>query len=284
MKSSRYAFTLIELLVVIAIIAILAAILFPVFAQAREKARQTVCLSNEKQIGLGIMMYVEDNNECFPLSENAVYQQWYDTVAPYIKSGQTGGLGFYWGVGGIWDCPSAPDMWGEGQLYGANLCVMPVDWPSSWYSMPLQDANLVCTLSEISSASDTIMVAEKGRNGCNNGADNPCFNYEDFVPVEWEWATNVAPIVDGVAQNDNSNLAIRPTTQCDASYAAADNLWECAQMPRYRHANCSNVLFTDGHAKSMPMGSMKWYKNVYIPATYRASIANAMWFDPGNPY
>src|SRR5688572_6764549 len=58
-------FTLIELLVVIAIIAILAAILFPVFAQAREKARQTACLSNLKQIGTGSMMYIQDYDERF---------------------------------------------------------------------------------------------------------------------------------------------------------------------------------------------------------------------------
>src|SRR6266852_4197702 len=61
----RNGFTLIELLVVIAIIAILAAILFPVFAQARAKARQTVCLSNVKQIGLGMMMYTQDYDETY---------------------------------------------------------------------------------------------------------------------------------------------------------------------------------------------------------------------------
>ncbi len=63
----KRAFTLIELLVVIAIIAILAAILFPVFAKAREKARQASCSSNEKQIGLAVMQYVQDYDEKFPM-------------------------------------------------------------------------------------------------------------------------------------------------------------------------------------------------------------------------
>src|SRR6195952_4329380 len=68
----RRAFTLIELLVVIAIIAILAAILFPVFAQAREKARQTSCLSNMKQLSLGLLMYVQDYDETWPRNDDCV--------------------------------------------------------------------------------------------------------------------------------------------------------------------------------------------------------------------
>ena len=87
------AFTLIELLVVIAIIAILAAILFPVFAQARDKARQTSCLSNNKQIALSILMYVQDYDETFPLSaaespgDKYLYDlSWVSKVQPYVKN------------------------------------------------------------------------------------------------------------------------------------------------------------------------------------------------------
>ncbi len=89
---SRTGFTLIELLVVIAIIAILAAILFPVFAQARDKARQTSCLSNAKQIGTGVMMYTQDYDEMYPTIDYAKYLV---LIQPYTKNEQ------------IWECPSA---------------------------------------------------------------------------------------------------------------------------------------------------------------------------------
>jgi prepilin-type N-terminal cleavage/methylation domain-containing protein/prepilin-type processing-associated H-X9-DG protein len=95
----RRSFTLIELLVVIAIIAILAAILFPVFAKAREKARMSSCQSNMKQIGVAVMQYVHDNDEVYPLGRvraNNVTNtgNWAQLIQPYIKSTQ------------VFDCPS----------------------------------------------------------------------------------------------------------------------------------------------------------------------------------
>jgi prepilin-type N-terminal cleavage/methylation domain-containing protein/prepilin-type processing-associated H-X9-DG protein len=91
MRSPRqYGFTLIELLVVIAIIAVLAAILFPVFAQARESARRTLCLSNTRQIGLAMSLYIQDADETTPsvyheFNPNTVTDAW-NLVQPYIKN------------------------------------------------------------------------------------------------------------------------------------------------------------------------------------------------------
>jgi prepilin-type N-terminal cleavage/methylation domain-containing protein/prepilin-type processing-associated H-X9-DG protein len=111
----RRGFTLIELLVVIAIIAILAAILFPVFAKAREKARQTSCLSNEKQIALAILMYAQDYDELLPIHcywTSIGNWPWPVVITPYVKNDQ------------IFMCPSNPAWRNRGYGcggYGYNL-------------------------------------------------------------------------------------------------------------------------------------------------------------------
>ncbi len=115
--SGKRGFTLIELLVVIAIIAILAAILFPVFAKAREKARQSSCLSNIKQIATAMLMYVQDYDEEFPdkyWGSTSRYEwpngaisrgMWIPSIYPYVKNIQ------------VFQCPSNPYRW-KGQYIG----------------------------------------------------------------------------------------------------------------------------------------------------------------------
>jgi len=111
MQKSK-GFTLIELLVVIAIIAILAAILFPVFAKAREKARQISCTSNLKQLGLAVLMYSQDFDETFPpkglcRDGNSQWVPWETLVAPYVKNGA--GTTSIASTGNVFKCPSNPD-------------------------------------------------------------------------------------------------------------------------------------------------------------------------------
>ena len=112
MTRSKRGFTLIELLVVIAIIAILAAILFPVFARAREKARQTSCLSNVKQLALSMLMYVQDYDERFTVERNLFFDEggrlWYQAITPYVQNRD------------IFQCPSLDRASGaRGYIYGA---------------------------------------------------------------------------------------------------------------------------------------------------------------------
>jgi prepilin-type N-terminal cleavage/methylation domain-containing protein/prepilin-type processing-associated H-X9-DG protein len=136
--SKKTGFTLIELLVVIAIIAILAAILFPVFAQAREKARQTTCTSNLKQIGSALLMYAQDYDEFFPTpAYNAsgtagTNRYWQDLVAVYI-----GAKGKYDASANprypntVFDCPSLGPSLVERAIGDYGLCQLFAPLPSS---------------------------------------------------------------------------------------------------------------------------------------------------------
>lgn len=153
----KKGFTLIELLVVIAIIAILAAILFPVFARAREKARQASCSSNVKQICLGILMYVQDYDERFPSCWNGpqipgdrgtTCLGWQHVIVPYIKNSQ------------IFRCPSSPaaNTW-EYAPSPASLGY-PWDYRYPMYGMVNERVVPAAALGAIAMPADTVMLLE----------------------------------------------------------------------------------------------------------------------------
>jgi prepilin-type N-terminal cleavage/methylation domain-containing protein/prepilin-type processing-associated H-X9-DG protein len=155
----RRGFTLIELLVVIAIIAILAAILFPVFSAAREKARQATCISNLKQIGQAMLMYANDYDEVFVTwnscagAPGVYWPYWNYAVDPYIK-GQTGSLERK----GIWVCPSAIRSTSANMTYAYNYLRLGYYYTGT--SSYLAYANRPASLAQLQEPTTTLMVCD----------------------------------------------------------------------------------------------------------------------------
>jgi prepilin-type N-terminal cleavage/methylation domain-containing protein len=171
----RKGFTLIELLVVVAIIAILAAILFPVFAQAREKARQTACTSNLKQIATGALMYAQDYDETMCVWTGGYNWNTWGTmyprlIDPYIKSGIKYNSGDNsTEIKDVWACPTAKGQlsvlsntyaYNYYTLGGLNLNVNPSSRGSNWG--PYQDPsyNRPAPLASLNKPAETIMFVE----------------------------------------------------------------------------------------------------------------------------
>ena len=249
-------FTLIELLVVIAIIAILAAILFPVFAQAREKARQTMCISNEKQMGLALMQYTQDADEKYPIGQyqpagSPDFFDWQNAIYPYVKNGTATGSGaVHNGQGGVWDCPSFPTP--QADEYGINECL------SNSYGSPS------ASLAQIDSPAERIQVVEKGV--APDAPNTTVPNGEPFFEVgQWNWAGYLGGVVDGSVPEAHLDL------KYDVDVAAgAQPGWPYGALPRYRHHAHTDVLFCDGHVKAMGKGQISWAKNIYIPTAYES--------------
>jgi len=267
-------FTLIELLVVIAIIAILASILFPVFAQAREKARSASCLSNEKQVGLGTLMYTSDYDEAFPMCTfnyttlGNPKTEWTTVVLPYIKNGQLsdetgaatpmgGGVGVR---GGVFTCPSAPDTQ-QGNIYKVRddlfmgTYCQPGD--TTWAGSCKLGTQVV-----VDKPAQKIMMFESGSYGVgNNNSANPTnWNHHFWFVDHWYGVgMGKTPGYGGsFLELDGAH------GDCDLKNGV-DGFWQtCNGYPRYRHNNTSNFVFLDGHVKAIPKGQLDFGKNVYI--------------------
>ncbi len=284
-RRKNAAFTLIELLVVIAIIAILAAILFPVFAQAREKARAITCISNLKQIGLGMMMYLQDYDEMYPMNQyyNTVVTRWddqhgwEDMIAPYIKNGElsTNGAGkmVNFGQSGLWHCPDFPDN--QSGQYGINNDIASdgdCPWTTSWS---------VASDASITAPADAVVIAEKGHNDTTWG-------FLQFDAGEWAWTDYVSP-VNGQPTHDGARYDLDPTGNnpngthgnCDYTNTTGGGTWDgCNLFPRYRHSNQTNVVFCDGHAKSQAEGALSganWYRHIYPGPTGVGPATSTPW-------
>jgi prepilin-type N-terminal cleavage/methylation domain-containing protein/prepilin-type processing-associated H-X9-DG protein len=213
------AFTLIEVLVVIAIIAILSAILFPVFAQAREKARSASCLSNGRQLGMAVQMYIGDYDESFPCScaRNMMMDpmmgdvNWIDTIQPYAKSRQ------------ILRCPSdVSPLWRQANMprltsYGLNSYVMPVAAP--YFGI---------TAAGIGRPAECVLIAEL--------ADPWLQDY--FQPMFWG---DPPKLTDEMLQMEEWDMVAR----------------EPLSLARQRHTLGSNFALADGHANWMKF-SQTW--------------------------
>jgi prepilin-type N-terminal cleavage/methylation domain-containing protein/prepilin-type processing-associated H-X9-DG protein len=259
--SRRRAFTLIELLVVIAIIAILATILFPVFAQARERARAISCLSNFKQIGTALMMYTQDYDESYPrgwyIDANGQRTTWRTVLNPYVKNGsaQTGENNEEVLAGGLWRCPSTPANAVNGIGGHGSILVPPT----------MSNGNFFPSVAEaqITRVTDVIVAAEVGLD------TNAAGSTQGFTEDWWAWGgAQWPPQFTGLnsgAQFDKDNVPAPADT----------NGYPYTFMPRYRHIGTTNCVYADGHAKAAVKGSLNWCINIHYPGMN-------VWSDNGN--
>ena len=272
--NAKKAFTLIELLVVIAIIAILDAILLPVFAQAKEAAKKTQCLSNAKQMGTGMNLYLGDSDDVLPRQAYWDYSagagwataaggmhEWSEVILPYIKNGTAVPLSYAGAAGGpgtIYACPTS-QVPGQLNTYGVHDDMFPacLNWMGADPS--------VCTATRAATVVDDpaakAMITEKGSAAQGLVAASSF----DTRAIEWTgiWDNRANPSVDIIFNAPNYNTVTGQKGNCDGG-APWDWPRSCQAFPRFRHSENANVTFFDGHAKGMNKGQFNYGRNVRI--------------------
>jgi prepilin-type N-terminal cleavage/methylation domain-containing protein/prepilin-type processing-associated H-X9-DG protein len=256
---NRSAFTLIELLVVIAIIAILAAILFPVFAQAREKARQTSCLSNLHQLGVASLAYTVDYDDTEVLGgygSGSYYAQWMDLLYPYLKSealftcpsrtsdsqsaaGSDANLGTldWYNYIYIGDPPaiSGPGRTGHSNYYhygtydinGTYGCVAPATCAAG-YDTSVPGA----PLGKLSHVATTVLFVEAGPPSYKGNSHNPSISYP------WQTAFGI-------------NYTFLPYPSVTTGSGTSTNVRLVAP-----HFQRTNIGWCDGHSSNMDLATI----------------------------
>ncbi len=247
-RHRKSAFTLIELLVVIAIIAILAAILFPVFARARENARRSSCSSNLKQIGLGLLQYSQDYDERLtrgwygptgfdPSGPTNGRYKWMDAIQPYTKSTQ------------LFTCPSSSN----GLTTGATGNFIP--------------ALRLTADSDQNYGSYAMSSAYYGLDAVSGPSNNKTLASID-EPVTTVW------VGDGSGSYQIAWLDTSPAITTIGGVKALGDGTLLSGAAVERHLETSNILFVDGHVKSMKMASLTALGNT-TPAYYKYFTPNA---------
>lgn len=293
----KRAFTLIELLVVIAIIAILAAILFPVFAQAKASAKKAACLSNNKQIGTAMQMYLADSDDVYPQAyyypndSNSAggYVQWSGLLMPYVKNydmfrcpgSSTGGLaptnfvGNNMGYGvpaGQTSQYPLQDIQAPRLSYIANSLLLPRKRKSI-------DPMMVVSSTNVDAVADTILLAEMtDYPACINGSSVASGTaFKTHRPANAILlADNGAPFQgEALAEIQQSAYWAIPVARAKADIASCESgvpatgLSHITYTAPYRHSGGANYVYADTHAKYQKLeatlnpNAFQWGKRAY---------------------